>query len=561
MLTFRYGGRNGRPYRLDYRDDLLAVRTTSPAPVCARRAFAVASLDREARDALLDFEVHARFIDAGVDVLRASGLGTKRKRDRARKALQGKHGIRFAGRVLANPVSGALFLYTENLFIKFADRAAESACRRLLAGYKLTIKDRIEYARNTFFVEAKEGFGSKVFELADDLLNQPGVELCHPELVRQSRSRAIAQQQWHLRRSVIDGKIVDQHANVEAAWRLSKGAGTVIAVIDDGIDIDHEEFASPGKIVAPRNATRRTSNPRPGNLDDHGTACAGVACADGKFRASGVAPRAKLMPIRLSSGLGSQREAEAFVWAAEHGADVISCSWGPDDGSWQKPKDPMHRHIEPLPDSTRLAIEYAVTRGRNGSGCVVVWAAGNGNESADNDGYACNPQVIAVSACNDRGKKSAYSDFGDCVWCAFPSDHGYRSLTPGIWTTDRSGPVGYNEGSEDLGDETGDYTNDFGGTSSAAPGVAGVAALVLARNPNLHWTEVRDILRRCCDRIDVKRGKYNSDGRSRLYGYGRVNAAKAVLLARPHRSVRTPAVRRARPEIETPVNAIAGGAD
>ncbi len=557
MLTFRYGGKNGRPYQLSYRDDLLAVRTVSQAPVCSRRAFGLASLDRSAREALLGFEVHARFSDAGVDVLRTPhGFGAKRKRDHARKALKGQSDVRFAGRVLANPVSGALFLYTENLFIKFADDAATSACRKLLASFQLTIKEPIEYARNTFFVEAPEGYGSKVFALAAELLEQRNVELCHPELVRQSRSRAVAPQQWHLRRCVINGKLVNQHANVEAAWRLSKGAGTIIAIIDDGIDIDHEEFSSVGKIVAPRNATRRTDDPRPGNLDDHGTACAGVACADGRFRASGVAPRARLMPIRLSSGLGSQREAEAFVWAADHGADVISCSWGPDDGSWQKRKDPMHRHVEPLPDSTRLAIEYAVTKGRNGRGCVVVWAAGNGNESADNDGYACNSQVISVAACNDRGRKSAYSDHGNCIWCAFPSDHGYRSLTPGIWTTDRSGPVGYNEGLKELGDETGNYTNDFGGTSSAAPGVAGVAALILARNPNLNWKEVRDILRRSCDRIDVKAGKYNADGRSKLYGYGRVNAAKAVVLASPPRPVRTTVRRDGQP-----VHAFAGEAE
>jgi subtilisin family serine protease len=61
--------------------------------------------------------------------------------------------------------------------------------------------------------------------------------------------------------------------------------------------------------------------------DNHGTARAGVACANGIEGASGVAPLAKLMPISLADGLGSVREAEAFRWAADNGADVISCSW------------------------------------------------------------------------------------------------------------------------------------------------------------------------------------------------------------------------------------------
>ena len=152
--------------------------------------------------------------------------------------------------------------------------------------------------------------------------------------------------------------------------------------------------------------------------DAHGTACAGVACAKG-VDSPGVAPMAKLMPIRLRSGLGSMSEANAFVWAADHGADVISCSWGPTDGDWWNPTDKNHKQVVALPDSSRLAMEYAMTKGRGGKGCVILFAAGNGNEKADNDGYASNPAIIAVAACNDRGKRSVYSDFGKNIWVAF----------------------------------------------------------------------------------------------------------------------------------------------
>ena len=85
----------------------------------------------------------------------------------------------------------------------------------------------------------------------------------------------------------------------------------------------------------------------------------------GNLGASGVAPGAKLMSIRLASGLGSQAEADAFVWAAQNGADVISCSWGPADGEWWNPNDPVHNQVVPLPDSTRLAIDFAINQGRN----------------------------------------------------------------------------------------------------------------------------------------------------------------------------------------------------
>ena len=145
----------------------------------------------------------------------------------------------------------------------------------------------------------------------------------------------------------------------------------------------------------------------------------------------------------------------------------------------------------------------------------------------------------AVAACNDRSERSAYSDFGASVWCAFPSSHGRPSLTPGIWTTDRSGAEGYNTGNPADGDAAGNYTNSFGGTSSACPGAAGVAALVLSRNAGLRWDEVRTILRDSCDRIDQANGNYDAaSGHSPLYGYGRLNAKKAVALVVPQQTAR-----------------------
>jgi subtilisin family serine protease len=62
--------------------------------------------------------------------------------------------------------------------------------------------------------------------------------------------------------------------------------------------------------------------------------------------------------------------------------------------------------------------------------------------------------------------------------------------------------------------------------------VAGVAALVLAANPTLQWHQVKDLLRFTCDRIDETAGEYDADtGHSRFYGYGRINAARAVAMA------------------------------
>jgi subtilisin family serine protease len=489
-----------------------------------------APISARARDLLRYFDVEWTIPSAGVEILRSTG-GVE-LRDAARDVLKAEDAVRFAGRVLVDPASQAPVVYTENFFVKFNDDLDDDECRRILDSYKLSVKRPVTYAANAYFVAAPEGTGLEVFDIAESLLAVPQVELCHPELVRESRARGAFPQQWHLQKTTINNKVIDAHANVVAAWALSEGAGVTIAIIDSGIDMNHEEFRSSGKIVAPRDATRGTDNPSPTSGENHGTACAGVACADGKFGASGVAPRARLMPIRLASVLGSQQEADAFEWAADHSADVISCSWGPVDGEWWNPNDPAHHQVVPLPDSTRIAIEYAIATGRNGKGCVICWAAGNGNESVDNDGYASYPKVIAVAACNDFSTRSAYSDFGNAIWCTFPSNNGDPSQTKGIWTTDRSGSSGYNPGQTSKGDASGNYTNSFGGTSSACPAVAGTAALILARNPTLRWDQVKDILKQTGDPIDQANGQYDPVTKhSPQYGFGRVNARNAVVAA------------------------------
>ncbi len=183
------------------------------------------------------------------------------------------------------------------------------------------------------------------------------------------------------------------------------------------------------------------------------------------------------------------------MWAADHGADIINCSFGIDGRPWV------------LPDVVRAAIDKAVDRGRNGRGCVIFWAAGNGSELVSSDEWASYEKVITVAASTDQDVRASYSDFGPEVDVCAPSSGGKNSIT----TT-----------------SVGGYTDLFGGTSAAAPLTAGVAALLLSVNPNLTWSEIRDILCQSADRIDQENGKYDSNGHSDWYGHGRVNAHKAL---------------------------------
>ncbi len=534
MIEVKLGAKAEPGITLRQSNDLVAVRTRS------RRSVRGGAVPGPEAALLADATLVTSFPEAGVEVFRLPSDGREEVQQR-KAALAAEPDVQFAGRVLVDD-AGDPVLYTENMFVKFHDDVAADECQDALREAGVQVKDQPRYATNAYFVVMPEGSGRRVFETASTLLEDDRVEFCHPELIRQARSRAIAPEQWHLTPTSVNGIRVNAGVDAAGAHAITRGAGVVIAVIDDGVDVDHGEFAGAGKIVAPFDATLGSEDAHPKSAsNNHGTACAGVACANGD-RASGVAPDAALMPIRLVSGLGSRNEAEAFRWAADNGADIISCSWGPADGQWWNPSDPSHDVDVPLPAMTRLAIDYATEHGRQGRGCVICWAAGNGRESVDNDGYARYERVLAIAACNDRGVRSVYSDAGDAVFCSFPSgDTAWPAfnqpepLTPGIWTTDRRGSAGYNPGRDSQGDTHGDFTNDFGGTSSACPGVAGIAALVIAANPELNWQEVRDVIRRSCVKIDVDGGDYDETGHSRVYGHGRPDAATAVMLARPAR--------------------------
>lgn len=526
MYKVKFGGKKGKTINLVESPNMVAIRTKG------NKDISETSLNRSSQKVMDKMEEVAAFPEAGITVQRVmassdlESTGGTRERDDARATLKEDDNIRFAGRVLQDSDSGEVMLYTENFFVKFKDDVAEKDCLAVIEKYKLKVKNKLPFAPNSYFVEAPEGTGLEVFEIAEKLLAEKQVEFCHPELVQERRFKGVNPLQWHLAPTKINGNVIDAHVNIEKAWTLTKGKGVVIAVIDDGVEIDHPEFA--GRVVHPFDATQNNNAPIPRSDDDnHGTACAGMACATGLPNgASGTAPEATLLPIRLRSGLGSMAETNAFVWAADHGADIISCSWGPNDGKWWDPMDPVHNRITGLPDSTRLAMEYALTKGRGGKGCVILFAAGNGNENTKNDGYASYPGVIAVAACNDTGKRSVYSDYGDSVWLCFPSgDFGWPPfqhpdpLSEGVRTTDRLSRAGYVDGS---------YTNSFGGTSAACPGAAGVVALMLSVNPELTAPQVKKLLRDSCVQIDKAGGQYNADGHSKFYGYGRIDAGLAV---------------------------------
>lgn len=524
MVELRIGGRRGLQIKLADSEDLVAVRARNRGGLKQR------DLSPEGLRMARRLRRKTIFTSDRISILRSRGVVSGLE---AREVFKQEDALEFAGRVLVDERTGEPMAYTERVFVRFKADVKVATLRDLLSKLRgrWDIDRELPYGKHCYVLKPKERMGQDVFGRAMDLFDEPAISRSHPEILQERANKALYPMQWHIGPRQFGGVLVDQSANVEAAWTTTRGAGTTIAILDDGVDIAHAEFSVAGKIVAPWDFVELHEGATPrAEQDNHGTACAGIACAAGVGEAIGVAPDARLMPIRIPNSLGSLADGDAIFHAAAKGADVISCSWGPKDGDWRDPLDALHTTDAPIPDYTAAAIETALSTGRNGKGCVIVWSAGNGNESVDLDGYASFPGIMAIAACDDRGRRSVYSDFGKAIACSFPSDtfvsgNADTPLTPGIWTTDRRGFKGYVRKASMLG---GDFYGAFGGTSAAAPGAAGVAALVIATNPNLTGKEVADIMRSSCDRIDTQGGQYDAQGHSRFYGHGRLNAEKAV---------------------------------
>src|SRR5437867_5604881 len=126
---------------------------------------------------------------------------------------------------------------------------------------------------------------------------------------------------------------------------------------------------------------------------------------------------------------------------------------------------------------------------------------------------------VAVGACTDFDRRADYSQYGPQLFCVGPSNGGWN----GVASTDTTGAAGWNSGDW----ENGDYYMGFGGTSSATPLVAGVANLILSKNANLTFSQIKDSLRLGCDKIGPR--PYDpTTGRNDEYGYGRVNAYASI---------------------------------
>ena len=343
-----------------------------------------------------------------------------------------------------------------------------------------------------------------------------------------------------------------QSISAEAAWDTSQGDGVLVAVVDTGLDYNHEDIAgnvwlNDGESGLDGNGNNKQSNGidddgngliddwrgwdfvtidgNPGDNDPmdnhgHGTHVSGTIAAvgDNALGVIGVAPHAKVMAVKGLdvNGNGSTEDlSNAIIYAADKGASVINLSWG---GSG------------PTPQILIDAISYA----RNVKGAVVVAAAGNSNSNVGTQisGFypACIRDVIAVAAVNHLDAKASFSNFGAKIDVTAPGggdtdptglviqpDRSVLSLKSSAAGTSMTGSGQLVVGTKYLRQS---------GTSMASPHVAGVAALVRALHPEFSPEQVRQVLRKSAD--DIGAAGFDTN-----FGYGRLNASRSLTIAAP----------------------------
>jgi len=368
--------------------------------------------------------------------------------------------------------------------------------------------------------------------------------------------------QWHLS----NAGVANSDLNLGAVWTTNKGKNIRVNVVDDGMQILHEDLAtnvtSNGGLnfwVGYSGFSTSATNPTPpssGTLA-HGTAVSGLIAGRDMngIGIRGVAPRACLAGVNLiaNAGATSTQAGQSMVHDLSH-TFLSNNSWGPTD------------KLGTLVASPSLWQSGITTA----SSVAFGWAAGNGartneavttgfeTDNSNYDGYANHPGVMAICGVKDNGVRVHYSEKGANLWvCGFSETTTYNVNARGLTTTDLAGNVGFNTYSASTDSDTslatigstyfdyrhGSYTRIMNGTSGATPLVVGAAALIAKENSLLTNRDIRLILAESARQTDASDADWATNQGTKVsgaghyainhkYGFGLVDVDAAVTLAR-----------------------------
>lgn len=279
---------------------------------------------------------------------------------------------------------------------------------------------------------------------------------------------------------VRDGQWVIQQYGLEKAWGVSTGEGVKVAVIDEGVDPTHVDLA--GQVLPGFDPAGQGREKAP--TDDHGTSMASIIAGKGHGGGEGVvgvAPGAKILPIYKATADAADAIPEGIRWAADNGAKVINISQGSQGPGTSRYSD---------------AIAYATAKD-----VLIVVASGNDGSSKVSS-PANLPGVMAIGAVGKDGKVRAKSNSGPELMLTSPGDEIVSA-----------------------GNCSGSKYCIGNGTSDATAFVAGAAALVRAKYPDLTAGQVANRLVKSAKVPASLSGAKLPDAH---YGYGVVQPYEAL---------------------------------
>ncbi|GGQ37554.1 hypothetical protein GCM10010233_64510 [Streptomyces pseudogriseolus] len=495
-------------------DDIIAVKFSFDFHALGAEAAEVAALGSSAREQVREAGVDDETSDA---FARANWVFV-RPNQATREAFSTREeipGTEATGNVIRRP-NGRIGIATDALTVQLRPRFSEEEARRELESVGLTIVNKLRFAENLY--EVRTTASHDALAASVDLHNNDHFLFAEPSLIEHIPARfrptgVRYAQQWQWRNAGAGGGTPDADVRIEPAWDRTFGAGMRVAVIDNGFDTEHPDLA-PGL------------DPLSGFFDDtagtvfvqgasgmpdnnHGTFCAGMVGArhNNSAGGTGAAPECSLMLLAcLKDQVGSQTTlARAVAYAAvpsmevpgiapDGGADILVSSLGPNTADWD------------LTSALDLALEFAATHGRQGKGLAIFWAASNAkNADVTKDEVVSHPDVIAVVRSNNQDREDNAARGPEV-----------ELIAPGVNVFSTKSGGGY-------GTST--------GTSFAAPCAAGCAALALSVNPHLKRDQLREVMHKSADKIGGSAVQYDAAGHNDDYGFGRVNASRAVALA------------------------------
>jgi subtilisin family serine protease len=493
--------------------------------------------------------------------------------------LRAIRGVAQVGR-LVNPGGKGTGLLTRRIVVRAQPGTTDAQVTNAAQAADCTVVRKLGI-EDFWLLELKSGEGFAVLEAASKLAREAVVQNAEPDVAFTADPDSVNPTdqlyaaQWHLSRvnapdawqNLRDGNPAG--VNPGDPGDLTFGAASILlAVMDTGVksvtpgggaaSAAHPEFQGAVSNGQSKVTAFFDFGAMVPNCDDpeavfgdayHGSACAGVAAARAD-NASGVAgedeggcgaaPNCRILAVQGPNPCTEAEYSDMYLWIAgidpgnpdpafpaqlAQGADVITNSWGG--------YNPAVWPISTLMDTLFTTI---TDDGRGGRGALMFFSAGNASSANfwTLRPFAAHARNFGIAASTDGDVKASYSNWGDGIDLCAPSSGGANDIT----TTTIPGAGG-------LAGHTGgplDYISTFGGTSSATPLIAGVAALLLSMDPTLTHQEAREILTRTAKKIDYANADVDGlwrdvDGDgvkeySWWYGFGMVDAAKAVCVAR-----------------------------